>query len=62
MVVVVVEMFGAEIPSGQWAMAFGLGIADRCCDRGRRTDGKAKVNEHNIKRKTLREDPRPKEE
>lgn len=45
MVAVVVEMFGPEIPSGQWAMAFGFGIADRCCDRGRRTDRKAKLRE-----------------
>ena len=41
--VVVVEMFGAEIPSGQWAMAFGLGLQIVAFDRDRRTDGKAKL-------------------
>lgn len=55
-------MFGAEIPSGQWAMAFGLELQIVAFDRDRRTDGKAKLKNTNIMRKTLNEDPRPKEE
>ena len=41
-------MFGAEIPSGQWAMAFGLGLQIVAFDRDRRTDGKAKLKNTNI--------------